>query len=121
MSVCDYARSILFSFKNLFRLEANINALGESDSKLTTSIEGAKTNALTLDKVDVDFSGNRENHQLTLSSNGDVDASIELQGALDKTLNWLGSLNTADINAYQQMWSVQKATALEWKNEIHRD
>ena len=98
-------------------IEASVVALGESDSRLAAGVNGIKTDALAIKSVDLDFSGSRTAHQLALSTDGDINTSIELRGALDDALNWLGTLNAADIDAYQQAWSLSKPTDIAWKNE----
>lgn len=98
-------------------IEANIAALGQSGSQLAVKATGLKASELELTEVDVDLSGKRSDHKLVFSTNGEIDTSIELKGALDDALNWLGALTSADIDTYQQAWSLQKSTAIEWLNE----
>jgi translocation and assembly module TamB len=98
-------------------IEATITALGGSASQFNANAAGVKTNGLTLSDVDVTLSGSRLDHQLALSTKGDIDATAKLQGELDDTFNWLGTLSSADISAYQQGWSLQKPTAVGWHNK----
>ncbi|MFT4606859.1 MAG: translocation and assembly module TamB [Gammaproteobacteria bacterium] len=113
------AKSLLIADVSIDALdiEATIAALGDSDSQFKANAAGVKTNALTLSKVDVKLSGNRTDHQLALSTKGDVDAMAKLEGAFDDALNWLGALTSADISAYKQDWSLQKPTVVGWHNE----
>ena len=97
-------------------IQGDIVALGKENSNLAINLMHLNTKAMGLEKMAINFSGSRAEHRFLLSTDGDIDSAISIQGTLDDALNWLGELNTARVNAYQQAWAIKQPTTLQWHN-----
>ncbi len=101
------------------RLQADIAELFEKDSSVSLALGKLQSGEQAISNTRLKLSGAREEHKITLFSDGPEQTAINLKatGGLNDSFDWLGSLQSVELEVPAHNITLESPTNLEWQQE----
>ena len=84
-----------------------------ADFSLSATVSELRARQLELSTMTLTGSGGRQRQQFDLDSQGDIEGSLQLLGAMQGE-QWRGTLQPATLQSPHGVWQLAEAVALEW-------
>ena len=99
-------------------LQGDVKSAEQVQGKVSLHVDGVKQDALTINRLDLDASGDEKAHQLKLTVNGKpVSGQLQLSGSFDRSQQrWRGTLNNTHFDTPVGEWRLTRAIALDYLN-----
>ena len=99
-------------------INADVSELFDKDSSLDVTVDSVRVGSNIVSNTALSLSGSRTDHAVTLRGNGPQDTAVDLalSGNLDTSLNWSGSLNSAQAVVPAHRLSLAEPAQINWQN-----
>ncbi len=103
-------------------IDAAISKLFDKHSDVTIALGSIQTGDQVIRNTRLVLTGSRKNHQFSLFADGPQSTAIDLKasGSLNDRFDWLGSLDSVDLDIPAHKIKLASPTELAWKNSLRK-